>query len=48
MNAVSNTQKPLAFCLTEEQAGSDITSIQTTAIKKRYKFFINGKESYCY
>jgi alkylation response protein AidB-like acyl-CoA dehydrogenase len=44
LNAVSNTQKPLAFCLTEEQAGSDITSIQTTAIKKDSKFLINGKK----
>ncbi len=44
LNAVSNTQKPLAFCLTEEQGGSDITSIQTTAIKKDTKILINGKK----
>ncbi|HOJ27747.1 MAG TPA: acyl-CoA dehydrogenase family protein [Spirochaetota bacterium] len=44
LNAVNNTPKPLAFCLTEEHAGSDITSIQTTAIKNDNKIIINGKK----
>jgi butyryl-CoA dehydrogenase len=44
LNNVTNSQKPLAFCLTEEQAGSDITSIHTTAVKNENNILINGKK----
>jgi len=44
LNAVTNSQKPLAFCLTEDQAGSDITSIHTTAVKNDNNILINGKK----
>lgn len=44
LDTVANSQKPLAFCLTEEQAGSDITSIQTTALKTGNNIVINGKK----
>ncbi len=44
LHTVTDSEKPLAFCLTEEQAGSDITSIQTTAIKKNDFILINGKK----
>lgn len=35
----------LGFCLTEEHAGSDITSITTTAKKRRGGYVLNGKKS---
>ncbi len=44
LNTVTDSQKPLAFCLTEEQAGSDVTSIQTTAVKNENNILINGKK----
>lgn len=44
LNNVTKSQKPLAFCLTEQQAGSDITSIHTTAIKNENNIFINGRK----
>lgn len=44
LDTVTNSEKPLAFCLTEEQAGSDITSIETTAIKNNNSILINGKK----
>lgn len=44
LNQVIDSKKPFAFCLTEENAGSDITSITTTAIKDGKQFIINGKK----
>ncbi|MCX8123277.1 MAG: acyl-CoA dehydrogenase [Spirochaetes bacterium] len=44
LKLVTDTEKPLAFCLTEEQAGSDITSIRTTAVKNDNSILINGKK----
>lgn len=44
LNTVIDSQNPMAFCLTEERAGSDITSIQTTAVKNNNGILINGKK----
>lgn len=44
LNHIIDSKKPFAFCLTEENAGSDITSITTTAIKNNKQYVINGKK----
>jgi len=44
LKKILNSTKPIAFCLTEDAAGSDISCIQTTAIRKNNSFIINGKK----
>lgn len=39
-------QKIAAFALTEPNAGSDVTSIQTTARREGGKYIVNGSKSY--
>ena len=39
-------KKLAAFCLTEPGAGSDVQSIQTTAVKKGDKYILNGTKAW--
>jgi alkylation response protein AidB-like acyl-CoA dehydrogenase len=42
LSAVAKGEKLAAFALTESSAGSDITNIKTTALKKGDKYILNG------
>ncbi|MBN2401707.1 MAG: acyl-CoA dehydrogenase family protein [Spirochaetes bacterium] len=42
LSAVARGEKLAAFALTESSAGSDITNLKTTAVKKEGKYVING------
>ncbi len=44
LNTVLHSLKPLAFCLTEEHAGSDTISLKTNAIKNDKSFVITEKK----
>lgn len=44
LNMMIQESKPFAFCLTEEEAGSDISAIQTYAVKNNDTVTINGKK----
>ncbi|NCC73725.1 MAG: acyl-CoA dehydrogenase [Sphingobacteriia bacterium] len=43
---INEVQGVAAYCLTEPNAGSDVQSIKTTAIKKGDKYIINGHKRY--
>ncbi|MGD0211055.1 MAG: acyl-CoA dehydrogenase family protein [Desulfomonilia bacterium] len=45
LSAIARDHAPAGFCLTEESAGSDITSITTTAQKKGDHYLISGTKS---
>jgi butyryl-CoA dehydrogenase len=36
----------MAFCLTEPLAGSDVGSMQTTAMKEGNQYLLNGKKNF--
>ncbi|HPE34686.1 MAG TPA: acyl-CoA dehydrogenase family protein [Bacteroidales bacterium] len=43
---INEVQGVAAYCLTEPNAGSDVQSIKTTALKKGDKYIINGHKRY--
>ena len=45
LKAIARDRAPAGFCLTEETAGSDITAISTTALKKGDGYVVNGTKS---
>ncbi len=45
LKAIAKDRTPAGFCLTEETAGSDITALSTTALKKGDGYVVNGTKS---
>jgi acyl-CoA dehydrogenase len=46
LRPIAKGAKPAAFCLTERQAGSDASAIQTTALPDGDQFVINGQKCF--
>ncbi len=46
MGELTERKAVMAYCLTEPNAGSDVASISTTAIKKGDKYIINGHKRF--
>ncbi len=44
LGMLSEEPRLASFCLTESEAGSDVSSMRTTAVRKRDKYVINGSK----
>src|SRR3954447_7845622 len=46
LRRLTEERKLASFCLTEPDAGSDVSSMRTTAVRKRDKYVINGSKCF--